>query len=309
MSLVNVPKLQELFFHPHKLPLETLTLVDDDFYDFIEHLVGQTLSRLLRVQEINSVPILLLTADVFAHLFLKINDFETDLLRQELLLKIDNNNSIVKSASRTKIKCLLDILMMASDRKMKQSIRSTLTTQINPAPLLNPSATAITATTTITPTTTVSSALTLHDQRNHLLKCIDDWTSQSENYLNLKKLKLKEGENFKLNLTTGISGFEATIQCQCKTKTALGKLNGKLIPSNFYRHLKSSTCKFMKRLLKEQKDKENVNNSTSDPTAPSSSSQSRQFSNSNSQLTIPVLRSNRKRSFRSTTADIKRQKQ
>ncbi|CAF1283672.1 unnamed protein product [Rotaria sordida] len=100
MSLSNVPKLQELYFHPWKLPIEILTLVDDQFYSFIEYLVGSTLSNLLRVQEINSVPILLLTTDVFEHLFLKINDVETDLLRQELLLKIDNNNLIFNLPSK-----------------------------------------------------------------------------------------------------------------------------------------------------------------------------------------------------------------
>jgi len=110
MSLSNVPKLQELYFHPWKLPLETLTFVDDNFYSFIEYLVGTALSNLLRVQEINSVPILLLTTDVFEHLFLQINDDEIDVLRQELLLQIDNNNLIVKNANRTKIKCLVDIL-------------------------------------------------------------------------------------------------------------------------------------------------------------------------------------------------------
>jgi len=78
-ALANVPKLEELYFHPWKLPLETLTLVDDDFYSFIEHLVGTSLSKLLRIQEINSVPILLLTADIFQHLFLKVNDLETNL--------------------------------------------------------------------------------------------------------------------------------------------------------------------------------------------------------------------------------------
>ena len=311
MSLVNVPKLQELYFHPHKLPLEILTCVDDDFYDFIEYLIGPTLSRLLRVQEINSVPILLMTADVFDHLFLKINDFETDLLRQELLFKIDNSNPIVKSASRTKIKCLLNILAIASDRNMKPSKRNALTIQINSPRLLFPSATTIATIETITPTTTISPTSTADDQKNHLLKCIDDWTSQSENHLNLKEFKLKDGENFKLNVTTGMSGIEATVECQCRTKIMLGKLDGKLIPPNFYRHLKSSTCKFTKRLLKEQKDEENINNCASSPTAPSSLSQSSQFNNSNSQLTKPLILPNRKRTFRSTTADNhqKRRKQ
>ncbi|CAF4729539.1 unnamed protein product, partial [Rotaria magnacalcarata] len=75
------------------------------------------------------------------HLFLKINDVETDLLRQELLLQIDNNNLIVKSANRTKIKCLLDILKITSDRIFQEGQRIATKHQINYSSFAIPSAT------------------------------------------------------------------------------------------------------------------------------------------------------------------------
>ncbi|CAF3294068.1 unnamed protein product [Rotaria sp. Silwood2] len=291
MSLSNVPKLQELYFHPWKLPLETLTSVDDQFYSFIEYLVGSTLSNLLRVQEINSVPILLLTTDVFEHLFLKINDVETDLLRQGLLLKIDNN-LIVKSANRTKIKCLLDILKIASDRMFKEGQRIAPKHPINYSPLAIPSATPAVS------TANTYSTLTVDDQRNHLLKCIDDWSSLNEKFLNLKEFKLEEGYNFRLIVKVGTNGIQASIECLCKTIIMLGKLHNKLIPSNFYRHLKSPGCKYVNRLLKEQKfEEKNRNNSYS--TSSSSSSSSSQLIKNNSQSTTAVV-PNRKRTLGST---------
>lgn len=291
MSLTNVPKLQELYFHPWKLPLEKLILVDDEFYCFVEYLVGSTLSNLLRVQEINSVPILLLTTDVFQYLFLKINDVETDLLRQELLLQIDNNNLIVKSANRTKIKCLLDILKIASDRTLKEGRRIAPKRQINYTSFAIPSATPAVS------TANTYSTLTIDDQRNHLLKCIDDWSSLNENFLNLKEFKLEEGNNFRLIVKAGTNGIQASIECLCKANIILGKLHSKLVPSNFYRHLKSPGCKYVNRLLKEQKLEEmNRNNFYSTASSPSSSSQ---VINNNSQSTTAIV-PNRKRALDST---------
>ncbi|CAF1537692.1 unnamed protein product, partial [Adineta ricciae] len=210
MSLSNVPKLQELFFQPWKLPLETLTFVDKDFYLLIEHLVGPSLSRLLKVQEINSVPILLLTADVFQHLFLNTNDFEINLLRDELLLKVNNDQLIVKDANCTKMRCLLNILHVAKERKSKQSQRIIPKSQTNCDSSLV-SLPAMNATTTV-----ATSTFTLDDQRNHLLKCIGDWSSLNDNFLNLTNFKLEDGVNFKLNLKGTTNGFHAMIECQCK---------------------------------------------------------------------------------------------
>ncbi len=109
----------------------------------------------------------------------------------------------------------------------------------------------------------------------------------------MKELQSK-GENFKVSVTERVSEVDATIECQCKTETTLQKFNGKVIPSNFHRYLKSLVCKFVKRLLKEQEDKKNTNNSASNPTVSLSSSS--QLSSNNSQLTISPFLPNRKRS-------------
>ena len=295
MSLSNVPKLQELHFHPWKLPLETLTLVDDQFYSFIDYLVGSTLSNLLRVQEINSVPILLLTTDVFEHLFLTTNDVETNLLRQALLLQIDNKKLIVKNANRTKMKCLLDILKIASDHIFKEGQRIAAKHQTNYSSFANLSATPPIS------TANTYSMLTVDDQQNHLLKCIYDWSPLNENFLNLKEFKLEEGNNFKLIVKAGTNGIQASIECQCKTIITLGKLHNQLIPSNFYRHLKSPSCKYINRLLKEQKLEEtnrNISYSTSSSSS-SSAAASNQLINNDSQPTVAVV-PNRKRTLEST---------
>jgi hypothetical protein len=295
MSLSNVPKLQELYFHPWKLPLETLTFVDDHFYSFIKYLVGSTLSNLLRIQEINSVPILLLTTDVFEHLFLNINDDETDVLRQELLLQIDNNHLIVKSANRTKIKCLLDILKIASERVFKEGQRIATKHQINYSSFALSSSTSPVSTANTYPT------LTVDDQRNHLLKCIDDWSSLNKNFFNLKEFQLEEGKNFRLIVKAGANNIQASIECQCKTIITLGKLHGNLVPSNFYRHLKSPGCKYINRMLKEQEhEKMNRNNSysTSSSSAAATAASSQLIDN-NSQ-TSPAVVPSRKRTLEST---------
>ncbi|CAF1550002.1 unnamed protein product [Adineta ricciae] len=101
------------------------------------------------------------------------------------------------------------------------------------------------------------------------------------------------------------NGFHAMIECQCKVKITLGKYDGKLIPSNFYRHLKSPGCKFMNRLLKEQiRDEYNNENNSNPPTALSS-----QLKTKNSQLATSSVTVDQKRSLDSThSLSSKRQK-
>lgn len=131
---------------------------------------------------------------------------------------------------------------------------------------------------------------------------MDDWSSLNENFLNLKKFKLEEGNNFRLIVKAGANGIQASIECICKTIITLGKFQSKLMPSNFYRHLKSPGCKYVNRLLKEQQLEEtNKNNSYS--TASSSSSQ---LIDNNSQSTTAVV-PNRKRTLGSTQ-EIKNKK-
>jgi hypothetical protein len=116
----------------------------------------------------------------------------------------------------------------------------------------------------------------------------------NEIFSNLKEFKLEEGNNFRLIVKAGTNGIQASIECLCKTIITLGKLHGKLIPSNFYRHLKSPGCKYVNRLLKEQKLEEtNRNNSYS------TSSSSSQLIDNNSQSTTAVV-PNRKRTLEST---------
>ncbi|UJR06645.1 hypothetical protein I4U23_010929 [Adineta vaga] len=137
-------------------------------------------------------------------------------------------------------------------------------------------------------TTLMHSTFTLDDQRNHSIKCIEEWSSLNENYLNLENFKLKEGQNEN----------QAPVECQCKARIILGKLDDKLIPSNFYRYLKSSSCKFINRLLKEQKAKEdNNNNSSNSPLVLSSA----QPSDNNLQIIAPSHTVNRKHSHDSTS--------
>ncbi|CAF5200292.1 unnamed protein product, partial [Rotaria magnacalcarata] len=128
------------------------------------------------------------------------------------------------------------------------------------------------------------------------LKCIDDWSSLNETFFNLKEFKLEEGNNFRLIVKAGTNGIQASIECLCKTIITLGKLHSKLIPSNFYRHLKSPGCKYVNRLLKEQKLEETNRNNSYSTTSSSSSSQ---LIDNNSQSTTAVV-PNRKRTLGST---------
>ena len=75
---------QTVFYDTRDLPPDVLTLIDDQFYDFVQGRLGEYQSSLLKLQEINSVPCFLLTDDPCQVLNLNIDDNEVKLLKKHV---------------------------------------------------------------------------------------------------------------------------------------------------------------------------------------------------------------------------------
>jgi hypothetical protein len=67
-----------------------------------------------------------------------------------------------------------------------------------------------------------------------------------KHYSELKNTTLIENEDFKL-LFMGDLSKEACIVCSCGAKVHLPKVRHNFTMSNYYKHLKSTSCKMMKK--------------------------------------------------------------
>ncbi|UJR29574.1 hypothetical protein I4U23_010791 [Adineta vaga] len=112
------------------LPRNILTLVDDDFYRFVEQRLGVYQALLLKIQQINSVPCFLLSSDPCEVLNLNIDDADVNDLKRKMCFILSDGSCFIKPGIRTGFKCLNELLSKETDHKLKQSrnIRTELPT-------------------------------------------------------------------------------------------------------------------------------------------------------------------------------------
>jgi hypothetical protein len=110
---------QAVFYDTHDLPSDVLSLIDHQFYDFVQGRLGEHQSSLLKLQEINSVPCFLLTNDSCEVLNVNIDDIEVNLLKKHVCFALPDGSFVVKPCIRTGFKCLRDILTKKTEEKLK----------------------------------------------------------------------------------------------------------------------------------------------------------------------------------------------
>jgi hypothetical protein len=113
--------MQTIFYDTQDLPSNVLSLIDHQFYDFVQGRLWKHQSSLLKLQEINSVPCFLLTNDPCAVLNLNIDDIEVNLLKKHLCFSLSDGSFVVKPGIRTSFKCLRDILTKKTEEKLQQA--------------------------------------------------------------------------------------------------------------------------------------------------------------------------------------------
>jgi hypothetical protein len=101
---------QNVFHETRDLPVNVLTLVDNNFYEFVEQHLGVYQSLLLKIQQINSVPCFLLTNDPCEILNFNINDDDLNVLKTKICFPLSDGSFIVKSGIKTGFLCLRDLL-------------------------------------------------------------------------------------------------------------------------------------------------------------------------------------------------------
>jgi hypothetical protein len=285
-----------VFYDTKDLPGNILTLVDDNFYDFVEQRLGVDQSSLLKLQQINSVPCLLLTSDPCEILNMNIDDYDFNVLRKKMCFFLSDGSFIVKPGLITGFKCLRELLTKKTEEKLKQSkntktqlptapsiniltsprsfLTSSITTTISTSQATTASAPQQTMTTTTppqqSPTTPLSHAMpstSISEHRKYVLNLLKQWSFNHKNDFNLDSFDLKEGKDFMLYVKQNHNNdVEASIKCNCGRLIVLSMKKGTIQLSNYQKHLYTAACTHMNSLKKrdEEEKKSNVQQTTSD---------------------------------------------
>ena len=139
-------------YHDTKtLPRNILTLVDDDFYHFVEQRLGAAQAMLLKIQQISSVPCFLLSDDPCEVLNLNIDDDELNGLKRKMCFIMSDGSCYIKPGVKTGFKCLNELLSKETDQKLKQSRNRKLELPtLSSVNILTPSSSILTSSITTT---------------------------------------------------------------------------------------------------------------------------------------------------------------
>ena len=258
---------QTVFYDTRDLPPDVLTLIDDQFYDFVQGRLGEYQSSLLKLQEINSVPCFLLTDDPCQVLNLNIDDNEVKLLKRHVCFSLSDGSFVVKPGVRTGFKCLRDILTKKTEEKLKQakatkpqvtpgdsmnsspslSVSMPPVTAIAPAPLLAP-----------VPSGHSHTSSSIVEHRKYFLDRLKRWCGDHQHELSIDNFDLQDGEDFDLQITSGLNGdVEAYVRCKCDRRVNLSIKERKIQLSNFQKHLRATNCSHVRAIQKRDEERRN----------------------------------------------------
>ena len=270
---------QSVFYDTANLPVNVLTLVDEDFYSFVQERLGDCQSELLKIQQINSVPCFLFTDDPCQILNLNIDDHEVKLLKKQICFLLSDGSFVLKPGVKNGFKCLRDILTKKTEEKLKQ--RRASKTQLAPShptdsslspPLFSTPLLGIT-TSTVSTTGIVTSApnsitvptnqgvpmTSLIDHRKYFLNLLQQWCSEHQDEFMLGPFHLKEGQDFILNVCFDQNGtVQANIKCNWHRRIVLWMKGRKIQLSNFQKHLRTFSCGHIKEMQKKFQEQQKL---------------------------------------------------
>ena len=294
---------QNVFYETKHLPVNVLTLVDDDFYEFVEQRLGIYQSLLLKTQQINSVPCFLLTNDPCEVLNLDIDDNDLNVLKTKICFPLSDGSFIVKPGVKTGFVCLRNLLSKTTEERLKQtkSTKSLSTTTIpnNRIPASPSSTQSITTNSLSSQTTALSSPdvrlIPIAEHREYFINLLQAWCVKHKDEFMSDSFDLKEGIDFILNISYNQNSvLQGTVKCTCGRSITLTTKDGKLQLSNYQKHLRTTSCshvKAIKRLNEEHRKDNSQQSSNSLSSSTSMASQSHipsQQQQSIGQFSVPV---------------------
>jgi hypothetical protein len=240
------------------LPADIMNLRDQQFWEFVQETTGKTEAELLKLQEINNVRSLLLTANVFSFMELKTKNLIELLQKKQIEIKKETNLQTVAIPSSTRT-------------TTNDAAPATASTNISI------SSSSLSSANTVPSDSIADPQWTLADHKKYIIDSIGTWCDATKRSLKLEDLLLNDGQHYHLKITDDM--LNGSIVCNCNQTIKLTQRLGKYQLSNFYRHLKAlNSCSMMTNIY----NKNNISSATlplnqvsnTSSTVPSTSTQS-----------------------------------
>ncbi|CAF4104475.1 unnamed protein product [Rotaria sp. Silwood2] len=104
-----------------RLPENVFSLKNDDFYEFIQVLVGQQMVDILKFQSITSTQSLIRNPNIFEIFNMNCSESSFLMIRERSCFQLDNGTFIVKIGLINNLNCLLEFLKQQQQKQIKTS--------------------------------------------------------------------------------------------------------------------------------------------------------------------------------------------
>jgi hypothetical protein len=235
-------------FRFDQLPSNVLSLSGYEFFQFIKNTLGEPEAHLLSKISVKTASSLLLVGDPLEIFNQDIDDDELDRLKEQLCFKTKNDRFLIKPGVLSGFQFLKDALKNKVDAQMKQPKKKhQLQTQ-------HANTVASISSFLVPISSNASSSLSTSEHEKHVLRLIEKWCDENKMNFELEEFELQPGIDF--FLTIGLdenSILSGSIKCKCGKSILLGKNDDKLQLSNYYKHLHSVGCSFIREVKKTAK--------------------------------------------------------
>ena len=226
------------------LPKDVITLKDDQFYDLVEHLSSNDVSRILRIQCINSVNTFLLCKNILQSILLPTSAFDD--LREDVCLRLDHNNNnthVIHVGIIGQIEYLTELFRKKhfEEAKTIPKRRSTPNSISLPTHRLSTFTTASGGPldSTLSDGNATRNRSSTFDYRSHIVSSVNKWVNSERKSSGSSSLTLVEGVNY--TIETASSADTIIVVCQCDTRISFSRSAGNALSlSNLYKHWKNS---------------------------------------------------------------------
>lgn len=226
-----------IFVDTSVVPSEVFSYREDEFYSLVDQLAGPDEVELLKIQRIRTVNSFLRIANVFD--FLDIDSEEINRIKHHICFILNDSTYIIKAGIKGSIEYLRDLFVRKQMEISKNSKKNSSNSQKSTAIMI------LTNNLDSQRSTLTTASIDSTDTRLLIFNAIDEWCFKNGRDLDLPDLKLIEGADFSLIMTSNTSDC-ARILCGCRASATLTRQGNTFQLSNYYRHLKSGKCSMLK---------------------------------------------------------------
>ena len=245
------------------LPLNVMSLRDDDFINFVKQEAGDAAAELLEIQGINCVKSLLMTTNIYS--IMDIKSINLEKFKRKFGYLQDDETYVIQPGIKGSMDYLMDLLKqkILDDRKSStlskrnQSLSSTNKTTDTlsiAANLTSSSSSSSSDGSSKTNTSKSFNSSTLEKHKVYIIETVNAWCERNKSQFNLEQFSLIEGQDFLITIQKDSSNaLKGYIKCCCGKWLSLTLRRNKFQISNFYRHLQDyrsgNMCKTMNKMI------------------------------------------------------------